>query len=158
MRVVEPQMTVTKTVSAGPYEAGDPLTYTIVVSNASGTYSTAAFDLQLTDVFDASLSVLSHSLDIVPAYATATDNSSGNTIDVALDRLDPGDNLTITVQGEHSRYGRGRLGHPQSGKTYLYFPDRHQWHHQQRHRQQQHRHARHFYRRTHRRGRQRRLE
>lgn len=100
VRVVEPQMSVTKTVSAGPYEAGDPLTYTIVVSNASGTYSTAAFDLQLTDVFDASLSVLSHSLDIVPAYATATDNSSGNTIDVSLDRLDPGDNLTITVQAD----------------------------------------------------------
>ena len=100
VRVVEPQMTVTKTVSAGPYEAGDPLTYTIVVSNASSTYSTAAFDLHLTDVFDASLSVLSHSLDVVPAYATATDNSTGNTIDVALDRLDPGDNLTITVQAD----------------------------------------------------------
>jgi uncharacterized repeat protein (TIGR01451 family)/fimbrial isopeptide formation D2 family protein len=98
VRVVEPQVTVAKTVSAGPYEAGDPLTYTIVVSNASSTYSTAAFDLKLSDVFDASLSVLSHSLDVVPAYATATDNSSGNTIDVSQDRLDPGDNLTVTVQ------------------------------------------------------------
>ena len=98
VRVVEPQITVAKTVSAGPYEAGDPLTYTIVVGNASSTYSTAAFDLRLSDVFDASLSVLSHSLDVVPAYATATDNSSGNTIDVSLDRLDPGDNLTVTVQ------------------------------------------------------------
>lgn len=98
VRVVEPQISLSKTVSTGPYEAGDPITYTLVLSNTSGTYSTAAFDLRLTDVFDASLSVLSHSLDIVPAYATATDNSSGNTIDVSLDRLDPGDNLTITVQ------------------------------------------------------------
>ena len=94
--IVEPQISMDKTVTSGPYEAGDVLTYTITISNAAAANSSTAFELEINDVFDSSLQVGSHTLNM-PAYASATDNSSGNTIDIDVNRLDPGDSILITV-------------------------------------------------------------
>ena len=94
--VVEPDISINKSVSAGPYDAGDTIVYTIVYTNNNSANSAAAFDLELDDVVDAALQVQSHTVT-PPGYSTVTDNSSGNTIDVGIDRLNPGDSVTITI-------------------------------------------------------------
>lgn len=95
--IVEPQINVDKAVSSGPYEAGDPITYTITISNSATANSTTAFDLQINDVFDSALQINSHSLN-TPVAASAIDNSSGNTINVYVDRLKPGESVNISVE------------------------------------------------------------
>jgi len=93
--IVEPDISINKVVSAGPYDAGDTLTYTITLSN-TGANATMAFDMLVYDVFDVNLQVQSYTID-APVLSTVTDNSSGNTIDVTLDQFNVGDTLTITV-------------------------------------------------------------
>jgi len=94
--IVEPDINLNKSVSAGPYDAGDTITYTIIISNDASANATTAFDLDFEDIFDPALQVQSHTV-IVPAYAAENDFSSGNNIAVDVDRLDPGDSITISV-------------------------------------------------------------
>ena len=96
VRVVEPNISVNKSVSGGPYDGGDTVTYTILLTNSSAGNATAGFDLAFRDVFDAALQVQSHTIT-PPGYAALTDISSGNTIEFGLDRLNAGDSVTVTV-------------------------------------------------------------
>ena len=95
--VVEPNISIDKSVTAGPYDAGDTLTYTITITNNATANATAAFDLDIVDTIDPALQVQSHTVT-VPGYATENDTSSGNNIQVAVDRLNPGDSVTITIE------------------------------------------------------------
>src|SRR5690606_34623891 len=60
VEVVEPQMTITKTINAalsvptgtGPFDAGDTVVYDIVVSNPAGANVSTAFDLNIIDNVD----------------------------------------------------------------------------------------------------------
>ena len=96
VRVVEPTLTVNKTVSSGPYDAGDLITYTVVLTAGSAATATDAFDIVFNDVVNAALQVQSHTI-VVPVYATASDTSAGNSIDFTISRLNKGDSATITI-------------------------------------------------------------
>lgn len=50
--IVEPTLTIAKTVSSGVLDAGDQVTYTITIANASGQ---AAYDVLLSDILDPDL-------------------------------------------------------------------------------------------------------
>ena len=95
--VVEPNLSILKTVSAGPYDGGDTITYTIVISNSSAANTTTAFDLDFNDSVDAVLQVQSHTVS-VPGYATYDDYSAGNDIEIDISHLDAGDSATITIE------------------------------------------------------------
>jgi len=95
--IVEPDININKSVSAGPYDAGDTITYTILITNNASVNSTAAFDLEFQDIFDTALQVQSHTVT-VPVYATYTDSSVGNSIQIGIDTLAPGDSITISVE------------------------------------------------------------
>lgn len=51
--IVEPQLTITKTVDAVAADAGDPITYTITITNSSAYF---AYDVDLTDTLNALIS------------------------------------------------------------------------------------------------------
>jgi len=120
--VVEPDIDVDKSVSAGPYDAGDTVTYTIVITNSATANATTAFDLDFEDVFDAALQVQSRSVT-VPVYASYDDFSSGNSIEIDVNRLEPGDSITITVEALIPANTPAYLEIPNtSGVTYTSLP------------------------------------
>jgi uncharacterized repeat protein (TIGR01451 family)/fimbrial isopeptide formation D2 family protein len=94
--VIEPALTINKTVSAGPYDAGDEITYSVVISASSAANTAAAYDLIFDDAVNAALQVQNHSI-LAPGYATTSDGSSGNTIHYDISRLNPGDSATVTI-------------------------------------------------------------
>lgn len=98
VRVAEPLIAnLNKTVTLAPSDADDPLEYTLTFGNtSSGFRAAAAFDLQLLDTLGSDSTLTGVSVS-APGYAIVTDNSVGNTVDVLIDRLDPGDSVTITV-------------------------------------------------------------
>ncbi|MDZ7800989.1 MAG: isopeptide-forming domain-containing fimbrial protein [Trueperaceae bacterium] len=94
--VREPLPTVDKSVvGAATGDANDTPTFEIVVTGGN----TAAFDLQLTDIVPTPLTVTNVSITTttIDNAPNITDNSSGNTIDLTIDRLDPGEKVTVTV-------------------------------------------------------------
>ena len=98
VQVVEPAITnVTKTVSPGPYDAGNNVTYTITFSNATGANSSTAFDVSLTDVVPAFLTNVRNLVATSGGTVTGlTGGISGNTVTVAADSIAPGGSVTIT--------------------------------------------------------------
>ncbi len=94
--VVEPSVTLDKTMSTTPTDAGDTVVYALTASNSSAANVVAAFDLLITDTLDSNLTLQSVNVS-APGYATVIDNSAGNLVDVTVDQLDPGDVVTVTV-------------------------------------------------------------
>ncbi|NKQ35254.1 MAG: isopeptide-forming domain-containing fimbrial protein [Chloroflexi bacterium] len=97
--IAEPLVTLAKTVTMTPADAGDTVVYELTATADNiDSFRSAAFDLVITDTLDTSLVLQSVSAS-VPAYATATDNSDipANQVDVGIDRLDPGDSVTLTI-------------------------------------------------------------
>jgi uncharacterized repeat protein (TIGR01451 family)/fimbrial isopeptide formation D2 family protein len=96
--IAEPRMGSLKVVApAGPYDAGDVLTYTLVVTNASGPNVSTAFDVSLTDTFDSRLVLLTPITISAPAYAIVTDVTAAPSISVTLSEIRPGDRVTVTA-------------------------------------------------------------
>ncbi|MFN8499639.1 MAG: isopeptide-forming domain-containing fimbrial protein [Anaerolineae bacterium] len=96
--VVEPSVTLAKTIATTPTDAGDTVVYNLTFTNATGANRTTAFDLNVTDTLDSNLSLASVQVT-APGYATATDNSNipGNAVNVVIDQLKPGDSVTVQV-------------------------------------------------------------
>ncbi|HID52969.1 MAG TPA: isopeptide-forming domain-containing fimbrial protein, partial [Anaerolineae bacterium] len=96
--IAEPLVTLAKTVTTVPTDAGDTVVYELTAAAATGTYRSAAFDLVITDTLDTSLVLSSVSVS-APGYATVTDNSVivNNQVDVAVSQLDPGGLVTVTI-------------------------------------------------------------
>ncbi|MCB8925924.1 MAG: carboxypeptidase regulatory-like domain-containing protein [Ardenticatenaceae bacterium] len=96
--IVEPDVSLTKTITTTPSDAGDTIVYQLVATNSNAALIETAFDLLITDTLDANLTLQSVNVS-APGYATATDNSNipSNQVDVSVDRLDPGDSVTVTV-------------------------------------------------------------
>ncbi len=91
--VIQPTVTVAKTILTQPGQAGGNIVYQIVVTNTS---SFSTYDIRLLDVVPASLIVDSRAL----AGAAPTANASaGNTVDLTWDTLTTGQTATITVNG-----------------------------------------------------------
>ena len=96
--IVEPLVSITKSASTTPADAGDIVVYDLQISNSNATNVSGAYDLQITDTLDSFLTFTGASI-VVPGYATELNNTVGNAVDFSIDRLDPGDsaNLTITA-------------------------------------------------------------
>lgn len=90
-RVYEPNVTISKAASPTEGDADDPITFTLTISNDNDTYSTTAFDLNVTDILPAGYANL-----VVNSIPTgATDNSGGTTLDVTIPSLAPDASVTI---------------------------------------------------------------
>jgi LPXTG-site transpeptidase (sortase) family protein len=112
--VAEPSLSLSKVVTTAPTDAGDPMTYTLTITNnSSGVNRATAFDLTLTDNFDANLTGLSVSSVTTTQGGTCVGPSGlgttafshnggvfvGNTLTFTATCLDPGQSITITVTG-----------------------------------------------------------
>jgi len=97
--VLEPNITIVKSISVTPTDAGDPVQYQIVVTNNNGTNATSAYNLQVTDTLDSNLTLLNSSIS--PTLGS-TDNSNipGNLVAYSIPVLDAGQTFTITVNAQ----------------------------------------------------------
>ncbi len=100
--VVEPNVTVAKTVTTVPTDAGDTVVYSIVITNNTsvGNVSTA-FDVHALDTLNANLTINNPATDVAvvsqPGYATVTNNSTAGAVDVSINQLQPGNSVTLQV-------------------------------------------------------------
>ncbi len=108
--VAEPALTLAKSLTTAPTDAGDPITYTLTITSASGVNRATAFDLTLTDTFDTNLTGFSVSSVTTTQGATCTGNGggttafnhnggsfTGSTLTFTATCLDPGQTITVTV-------------------------------------------------------------
>ena len=78
--VAEPDLSLTKTLSTLPSDAGDAVGYTLVIeNNETGDNDATAFELALTDTFDAYLYSFSIDSVVTTQGGTCTGNGSGTT-------------------------------------------------------------------------------
>ncbi|HFQ94343.1 MAG TPA: isopeptide-forming domain-containing fimbrial protein, partial [Anaerolineae bacterium] len=98
IRIAEPLVTLAKTVTTTPTDAGDTVVYELTATAATGVNRATAFDLVITDTLDTSLNLQSVSVN-APGYASVTDNSviGSNQVDIGVGRLDRGDFVTVTI-------------------------------------------------------------
>ncbi len=99
--IAEPNITTTKSVTPDSGDAGDTVTYTVVIANTGGNSAnrTTAFDVVMSDPLPAALE------DVTLVGATAggsgavtglTSSLSGSTITVTADSMDSGATITVT--------------------------------------------------------------
>ena len=99
--VVEPAITINKTVNPAAGGGGDTVTYTLVVSNTSGTNRAPAYDLAITDPLPADLSSPAITCPGAGCNAGATGAAltasfTDNTLNATINQLDPGEAVTFT--------------------------------------------------------------
>src|SRR5688572_29378349 len=105
--IAEPAITsIIKSISpAGPYYAGNLITYTLAFSNnASGNNATTAFDVVLNDTLDSNLTAGTVSVSSTQGITCAggnifsTNNTTvGQVVTVSVSCLDPGSSITVTI-------------------------------------------------------------
>ena len=96
--VAEPSMTVTKTITQTPVDAGDTIKYSLTFrNNSSGNNAMPAFDLVATDPLNSNLTLTGTNVLSSPVYATVTNNTSGNNLSYNIDTLNPNDSVVIEV-------------------------------------------------------------
>ncbi len=93
--VVEPDISINKTITTVPNDAGDPVVYEIRVENGTGANISTAYDLNILDLLNSNLVLQSVSV----SGPTNTDNSNilGNLVDVDIAELAPGEVVIVTV-------------------------------------------------------------
>ena len=96
--VALPALQVVKTVDKPTAQAGDTVTYTMVLSHAGGSKSDA-FDLTLSDVIPTDLTYVAGSLTNTAGLAPATLTQSAGTITATYGTFTKGTTSTITFQG-----------------------------------------------------------
>ena len=94
--VAEPAVTVTKTLQSAPTDGGDTIVYLITIANATGTYVSPAYELEVTDPLNANLTLVS-AVPSVPANATDHTNYSTGAVDFVFGTIAPGDSETLTI-------------------------------------------------------------
>lgn len=109
--VAEPDLSVTKTLSTVPSDAGDAVGYTLVIeNNETGDNDGTAFELRLTDTFNPYLNSLSIDSITITQGGTCTGNGAGTTDysddggsfsgqDLTFNAacLDPGETITLVI-------------------------------------------------------------
>ena len=99
VRVVDPAVGIAKSASPTTGEAGTTISYVVDLSAQSGTSRSDAFDMQVTDTVPGGLALDSGSISMTFGAGCGTptviDNSTGNTIDLTIDRLPAGCNATL---------------------------------------------------------------
>jgi fimbrial isopeptide formation D2 family protein/uncharacterized repeat protein (TIGR01451 family) len=105
LNVVEPAVTVAKSVVSPSPASGDPgdtITFEIVLTNGSGTNSTTAFDVALSDVVPTSFENVSFVAGSLTSTGTVSGlptspTITGNSISLAFDSMAPGATVTFRV-------------------------------------------------------------
>src|SRR5262249_35254326 len=97
-RVAEPVVRVAKRADPTAASAGDPVTFTLDITNAaSGGAAASAFDWPFSAPLPARyLSPTLVNVDVGTTGATANASFTGNTLSGTIDRLDPGETVRIT--------------------------------------------------------------
>jgi uncharacterized repeat protein (TIGR01451 family)/fimbrial isopeptide formation D2 family protein len=95
--VIEPKLQVTKTATPAVAEAGNVITYTVVLSHA-GNSQTDAFDVALADTLPAGETLVPGSLKNTAGRVPTTLTSAGATISATFDELPFGATSTLTYQ------------------------------------------------------------
>ena len=100
VHVAEPDIQVTKTAEPIAVAGGDTVTFTLLVTNqASGAAAASAFDLIVADTLPARYgSPVVVGVDPGTSGATAAASFVGPTLQGTIDRLDPGETVTITYR------------------------------------------------------------
>ena len=96
VRISEPQLSISKGVSAGPYDAGDTVTYTLTVTNAGGANATTAFDIVIADTLPAEL--VAPALDSTATTGTVVGlaaSFAGNDLTATATSMDAGATIEI---------------------------------------------------------------
>lgn len=96
--VVEPTVTIQKSVLQSSADAGDTVQFVVVVRNESGTDAAPAYDVNVLDVLPASYLLTLGSVQVVVqgAPTTVTNASAGNNLNVTIGTLHPGDAVVVT--------------------------------------------------------------
>ncbi len=125
--VIEPKLLTTKSATVGGFRgnAGDPVTYTIVIQQA-GTSDTDAFNVTLNDVIPAKIlgPALTSVVDTAGLVTTANFSLAGSTLTTTgtgfdLPKLPAGRTITLTVTGT--------LGGPLAANEKITNTDQIQW-------------------------------
>jgi uncharacterized repeat protein (TIGR01451 family)/fimbrial isopeptide formation D2 family protein len=106
VNIVEPDINLIKAVATpAPTDAGDTVSYTFTITNSNAADTGPGFDINLTDTLNTNIQLTSivftagatgASLDTTASDAVGT---VGANIDVVVDQLDPGESVTVTVNG-----------------------------------------------------------
>jgi fimbrial isopeptide formation D2 family protein/uncharacterized repeat protein (TIGR01451 family) len=94
--VVEPDVTIAKSVSPAKIQPGGTNTFTITVANPVGTGVSSAYDLSGTDTVPAQLFYVAGSLATSGPVVAPTASESGGVVTWSFAELDPGQAETIT--------------------------------------------------------------
>ncbi len=101
--VVEPSLTLTKTASATSADAGDTITYTLVVSNGNDADDTTAYNVDLTDAVPSGLEYQTGTFQVDAANCdvapTSTSDTNGN-LQAQWDALAAGQSCTLTFDAK----------------------------------------------------------
>ncbi|MEE4174517.1 MAG: hypothetical protein V2I57_09740 [Xanthomonadales bacterium] len=100
VRLAEPRLTVQKTALPTTGDAGDPIAYTIVVSNAGGANTSPGYDVTLGDLLPAGLAGATNiSAGAANGNCTnlvITDNTVGDNLQFAFNEIRPDCRIEIT--------------------------------------------------------------
>ncbi|MGV6852310.1 MAG: hypothetical protein ACWA5R_09075 [bacterium] len=96
--IQEPLISIAKSVSPSNADAGDTLTYTLVLTASNAANRTRAFDINLNDVIPANLTYVAASLSNTGGIAPSSLAEAAGTISANWAQLDPGDTSTLSFQ------------------------------------------------------------
>ncbi len=96
--VQEPQVAISKVVTTAPVDAGDPVVYTITITNTSGTNVESGYEWAFTDTLNTHLQFDSISNISLPGYATLDSSATaGQNVSAIISRIDPGDSVSFRI-------------------------------------------------------------
>ncbi|HQZ21757.1 MAG TPA: SdrD B-like domain-containing protein, partial [Thermoflexales bacterium] len=119
VRVVEPQVSITKTIDPpAPLDAGDLITYRVHVAASVLPTSTAAFDVALTDAVDANLQIIS--ANMIPSSAaactsvpkTSSQNISGQVVTGYVSCLNTAETADLVIVAQVMQLAKNGLTIP----------------------------------------------
>ena len=96
VRIVEAGLSSSKSVAPASADAGDTVTYTIVITNGTGADFTDAFDVVASDILPSELGNIAVQTPILTGAASGANASvSGQTVRLSVDRMPPGSTVTL---------------------------------------------------------------
>ncbi|MFW6055794.1 MAG: isopeptide-forming domain-containing fimbrial protein [Chloroflexota bacterium] len=100
-RVKVPALLVTKTATPASAIGGDTVSFTVIAENQSLSHAGPAFELNVYDPLDPYYGPISGVAWVVSGSGvTVTDNTVGSTLDMDINRLDPGESVAITFSAD----------------------------------------------------------
>ena len=98
--IVEPDLTIGKVVTTAGVDAGDPVVYTLTITNAAGAAISTAFDVRVQDLLDTNVELINTTLGSGIVVAGATVDANASTVanlDITLDEIAAGGSVTVVL-------------------------------------------------------------